>query len=122
MIVRVAVVSLAAAIAGCGGADQILVVCSMNLVPAVIVTARDSATSETLTTSITVIATRSRGTSDTTRSFNPVLVNGDPGKYDLLVRAAGYADWSQMNINVVWDESQCHPVPVQLAPKLQAVH
>jgi len=117
-MIRFRFVAVAVAVAGCGS-DHITLNCANVLIPAFEVTALDSVTSQLLSGTVTVIATRHGNAPDTTRGFNPVFVDGDPGKYDLVVRSVGYADWSRQNVNVEWDSGNCHPVMVRLAAKLQ---
>ena len=108
------------AVAGCGGSERITVNCPGALIPSLVVTARDLATSQPLTGIVTVTATLRGSPAITAKNSEgfPVVVNGNPGTYDVIVHADGYLDWAWSN--VVVESDGCHPIPVKLEAWLHA--
>lgn len=117
---RLFLFALATGLVGCG--SDITPVCATVLLPAFEITVVDSASSRMLNGTNTVIAITNGSAPETmTWSQNPVYVYGDPGTYNLIVRVAGYGDWSKATINVATGSDGCHPVRVELIAKLQAI-
>lgn len=110
------VICSAALLTGCGGGPTN--VCTGDF-PALRITVRDSLTGTAAASGAIATATRRGDTAetiivpnDTSRDGVPIPLGSLPGTYDVLLKKAGYADWTKSGIVV--ETSNCHLQTVSL--------
>ena len=112
---------LVAMACGGGGGESLTPQCTAILIPAVRLTIRDSVSQTIINSQSTVISTRRGDPPDTivNSPLIPTEMGDHPGTYDLLVKSAGYSDWTRSGIAVAGTDGGCHPVTISVEAELQ---
>lgn len=107
---------------GACGSGTTEVTCDASLVPAFLLTVRDSLTGAVIDPQATAVATiPSKGYADTVvdSPSDPIMLGILSGTYNLSVRSPGYAAWFDSNIVIATQDAGCHPVTQTLRANLQ---